>query len=909
MNTLTIRSYWALPAAAIALIAFSQLTIAATDTNPQPARPAAATAPATPAPAAKPAITDKISAKPEAKKEPAATPKPAPAAVPAAKPVAAAKIPAPAPRPTTDEDVIVVDAVYAFGRFNEERTVLNSPVPIDSLTLSELRSTGYTETAQAIQALVPSFNFPRPSLTDGTDHIRPATLRGLAPDQVLVLVNGKRRHASALVNLNGTAGAIGRGSVSVDFNAFPPTAIGGIEVLRDGAAAQYGSDAIAGVIDLKLRSDIGYELSTTIGSTYEGDGEVIEAAFDAGAKLGQTGFIHVSTYFRDRKSTDRSRNDVRQQYFGTRGANLIVFPVVSSTNNSPVLQAGDTLDPREATINRRTTHLGDSESKEHGIFVNAEAGKNVKGYAYGGYTRRNSDAGAIFRRPLDNSNVRAIFPDGFTPMIKTRVTDTSFTGGAKDLTGDWTWDLSQTWGANELRYEVDNTVNATLGTASPTHFYAGKLFFQQATTNLDLTHQFDFGLNAPLRVAIGGEFRWENYEITEGEPDSYRNGGVRVLDGPYTNSATNLPTPGAQGFPGFQPSDRVNPDRNSYALYYDMENQLTDKLYASAAVRYENYSDFGSTFNGKVAGRWQIAKPFAIRGSASTGFRAPSLQQGYFSQTATAFVGGIPYDVRTFSVNHPVAIALGSVDLKAEKSNHYSLGATLQLGDTFSATLDCYEIYIDDRIVYSSNFNDVGTRNFLAAQGFPSVSAARYFTNGLDTKTQGLDLTTRYLIKTKSAGNLILTAGLNVNQQRLTRVAKTPPQLAAVSTIPLIDRAETVRYEKGQPQNTINLAANYLFRRWGLVIREVHYGKTTLVGAAADPTRDQTVSAKWITDINLSYNLKRYLTINVGANNLFNVFPDKVLAANNASGYFKYPNISPFGYNGGFYYLRLNSRF
>lgn len=802
-----------------------------------------------------------------------------------------------------------MDAISVFGRFNDERTVLNSPVPIDSITLGELRGTGYTEASQAIQALVPSFNFPRPSLTDGTDHIRPATLRGLAPDQVLVLVNGKRRHPSALVNVNGTSGAMGRGSVSVDFNAFPPTAIGGVEVLRDGAAAQYGSDAIAGVIDLKLRTDIGYEVTTTVGSTYKGDGNVIEVAFDAGAKLGQNGFIHASTYFRDREHTDRTRNDFRQQYFGTRAGNPIVFPTVSATDLHPVLLATDSFDSREGTIDRHTSRLGDADSKEYGVFVNAETGKALKGYAYGGYTQRQSRSAANFRRALDNSNVRSIFPNGFLPFIEGKVTDSSFTGGAKDLTGDWTWDLSQTWGANELRYDVDNTVNATLGNASPTHFYAGKLFFQQATTNLDLTHQFDLGLNAPLRVAIGGEFRWENYKITAGEPDSYRNGGVRILDGPFANSATNLPVPGAQGFPGFQPSDRVNPDRNSYAVYYDMENQLTDKLYASAAVRYEKYNDFGSTVNGKVAGRWQITKPFAIRGSASTGFRAPSLHQGYFSQTATSFISGVPYDVRTFPVTDPVAKLLGAVNLKPEKSNHYSLGATLQLAETFSATIDCYEIYIDDRIAYSSNFNDTGTRNFLISQGYPSVAGARYFTNAIDTKTSGADLTTRYLLKTKRAGNLILTTGLNVNRQKLTRVANTPPQLAAVSTIPLIDRVETVRYEKGQAQTTINLTATYLYKKWSFVLREVRYGKASLAGSATDPTRDQTVDAQWITDINIAYNLKRYLTINIGANNAFDVYPDTVLDANNPSGFVKYANVSPFGYSGGFYYMRLTCKF
>ncbi|MFT3867784.1 MAG: TonB-dependent receptor [Nibricoccus sp.] len=913
MNTSSIRTSCILLLAAVAPIAFSTPGIAATETKP--AQPAAATAPAkpAPAPAAAPATKPSEPAKSAAVQAPAPAAKPAPAPAAAQKPAETPKPLPPETSPTAaaGDEVLVMDTVYAFGRFNEERTVLSSAVPIDSLTSNELRSTGYTETSQALQALVPSFNFPRPSLTDGTDHIRPASLRGLAPDQTLILVNGKRRHPSALINVNGTSGAMGRGSASVDFNAFPPTAIGGVEVLRDGAAAQYGSDAIAGVIDLKLRSDIGRSLSATVGSTYEGDGNILELAFDAGAKLGETGFIHASTYFRDREKTNRTGTDFRQQYFGFNSSGQpVVFPTVNTTtDNHPVPPAGATFDPREATVNRHSSRLGDADSKEYGIFINSEVGKNVKGYAFGGYTHRDSSAAANFRRPLDNSNVRSIFPDGFLPLIKAKVTDSSITGGVKDLTGDWTWDLSQTWGSNELKYDVDNTVNATLGNASPTRFYAGKLFFQQATTNLDLTHQFDFGWNAPLRLALGSEYRWENYKITEGEPDSYRNGGVRILDGPFANSATTLPVPGAQGFPGFQPADRVNPKRNNYAFYCDVENQVTDKIYLSAAGRYENYSDFGSTLNGKVSGRWQVAKPFAVRGSASSGFRAPSLHQSYYSQTATSFISGVPYDIRTFPVNHPVARLLGSVDLKPEKSQNYSAGGILQLGNTFSATVDLYEIIIHDRISYSSNFNDASVRTFLAAQGFPGVGGARYFTNAINTKTHGIDLTMRYLITTKTAGNLILTAGINSNRQKLTRVAETPPQLAAISTVPLIDRVETVRYEKGQPRDTINLAANYRLKKWNLVVREVRYGKASLAGNANDVTRDQTVSAKWLTDINLAYDFRRYLSFNLGANNVFDVYPDRVLPTNNPSGFVKYPNVSPFGYSGGFYYLRLNSQF
>ncbi len=819
----------------------------------------------------------------------------------------AAAAPTPPPRTTDEEDVTVLDAVVAVGRFHD-RTVLNSPVPIDSISASEIRGTGYTETNQAMQMLVPSFNFPRPSNTDGTDHIRPATIRALAPDHTLILVNGKRRHTSALVNVNGS---VGRGSVSVDMNAFPPTSSGGIEVLRDGAAAQYGSDAIAGVIDVKLRRDIGYELSVTAGETYQGDGDVIETAFDAGARAGSTGFVHVSSYFRHRDQTNRTGKDVRQQFFITRGGNPAVASVVQTNiNNSPVYLPTDILDPREATINRRTSSLGDSDSKEMGVLVNSEIalGKSVKGYGFGGYTHRDSRSAATWRRPLDNNNVRAIHPDGFLPHIEAGVTDSSITLGAKDLTKDWTWDLSQTFGGNTVKYDVDNTVNATLGTASPKRFYSGELSFRQATTNLDLTHQFDFGWNAPVRVAVGGEYRWENYRIRAGHPDSYRNGGVLILDGPSAGSLTTLPAPGAQGFPGYQPSDQVNPERDSFGLYYDMENQITSRLFASAAIRYENFSDFGDTLNGKVSGRVEATKNLAFRGSASTGFRAPSLGQSYYSQTATVFITGAPFEVRTFPVSSPVAQLLGATELKPEKSMHYSVGTTLQFGGNFSASVDAYEIYIDDRIAYSSNFQDAGVQTFLANNGYLGVTGARFFTNAIDTRTRGIDLTSRYLLKTPSWGNLVFTAGVNINQQKLTRVASTPPALAAVSTIPLIDRVETMRYEKGQPRNTINFAAMHQYKKWSFVVRQVRFGKITTVATATDPTRDHVLGAKWLTDINVGYQIFKRVTLNVGANNVFNVKPDKVLTVNNANGLNIYSNASPFGTNGGFYYMRVNCR-
>jgi iron complex outermembrane receptor protein len=809
--------------------------------------------------------------------------------------------------PAKPDEVIKLEAFVSTGsRFND-RTVIDSPVPIDIVSNLEIRAGGYTEANQILQALAPSFNFPRPSVTDGSDHIRPATLRGLAPDQVLVLVNGKRRHSSALVNVNGS---IGRGSVSVDLNAIPTTSIGSIEVLRDGAAAQYGSDAISGVINVSLRKDIGYELTSTVGKTYAGDGGVIEGAFDGGSKLGDTGFLHASTYFRHRDQTNRTGRDIRQQYFITRNGVPTIAGVFSGTNNQPVYLAGDVLDPRETTFDRHNAQQGDSDSKEGGIFLNGSlpTASGVEVYGFGGFTKRDGRSAANFRVALNDNNVRAIFPNGFLPFIEAKITDASLTGGAKGRAGDWAYDVSETWGQNKLRYDVDHTVNATLGTASPTHFYAGELSFQQSVTNADLTRNFDIGGRSPLKTAIGAEYRWENFQIKAGEPNSYRNGGVLILDGPKAGVAAST-TPGAQGFPGYQPADETNPKRHSYAGYIDFENQVTDQLLLSAAARYEDYSDFGSTFTGKLAARFEFAKGFALRGSVSNGFRAPSLAQSNFSATATNFIGGVPFEIRTFPVASGVAKALGALPLKAEKSDNMSVGFTSQLSSGLTASVDFYEIKIRDRIAYSSNFNDAGTRNFLATQGFPSVGGVRFFTNAVDSRTRGVDFTSRYTTKLANAGKLTLTGSFNINQQKLTRVATTPAKLAAVSTIPLIDRIEVYRYERGQPKNNINLSANYEIGAWSFLAREVRYGEVTTVASITDFTRDQVFSAKWITDVDVGYRFTKNLRVNVGANNVLNVKPDTIVAVNNPSGFIKYSGFSPFGFNGGFYFVRANYKF
>jgi iron complex outermembrane receptor protein len=846
------------------------------------------------------------------------------------------------------DEIIKLDAFVSTGtRFNN-RTVTESPVPIDVISRNEITQGGYTETAQILQTLVPSFNYPRPSLTDGTDHIRPATLRGLAPDQALVLVNGKRRHSSALVNLNGS---IGRGSVSTDFNVIPTSAVGQIEVLRDGASAQYGSDAIAGVINVILRKDVGWETNFSWGSTQRGDGRDLKVDLSTGFKLGDKGTGFVTVWDRNHSPTNRIQPDTRQQYFGTSGTTATT---ISGNYGSGVgLSASNgTLSAAEATVNRLNHRYGDPRSKEQGLWFNAETpfADDLTVYVFGGISRKHTEGAGFFRRPGDDRTIRSIWPNGFLPVIQTEVIDRSLAGGVKGRVGGWNWDLSSNVGQNALDYVTAQSINDSIGNNPiKTSFYDGQLKFTQWTTNFDLTNEVNIGLRSPLKVALGAEYRAEKYEIAAGEPDSYRDGGVRILDGPNAGTIGGS-APGAQVFPGFKPGDAGGHNRNAKAVYADFEANVTDQWLVSVAGRAEDYSDFGQNATGKLASRFAFTKELALRGSISSGFRAPHLAQEWFSSTATNFIGGAPFEVQTFPVTNAVGQALGARKLKPEKSDSYSAGITWQPIPALTTSVDFYRINIDDRIVLSSNYTGAAVTNFLVAQGLPAVGGGRYFTNAVDTKTDGVDLTARYVYRLPDASKLTFTGGANFNKTSITSYKPTPPQLAALGiTTPLFDLTESVRMSRGQPRNNFNMIVNYDIKKFSFMLRNVRYGKVSTVAlgnnggvnqatidaltpgynvelvdaipgsAAGNKQVIQTFGAKWITDLDLTYRYMKGLTFSIGANNLFNIYPDEnirskivggaAFAGSDNVGIFPYSAISPFGFSGTSYYGKVSYKF
>jgi iron complex outermembrane receptor protein len=777
---------------------------------------------------------------------------------------------------------VALEEIAVTGSRRTERSAVDQPVPVDILTQEEIRQTGRTETAAIIQQLAPSFNFPRASIGDGTDHTRPATLRGLGADQVLVLVNGKRRHTSALINVNGT---IGRGQGMVDLNAIPSSAIDRIEILRDGAAAQYGSDAIAGVINIILKANAADELSLELGQTAKGDGNLINLNGTRSMAWGGNGFIQLAAEFRDRAYTNRSLRDPRVQYF-----------------------AGDPKNSDPRFINQINHRQGDADTRDLGAFVNLgkQIGAATELYGFAGWGRRTGNAAGFWRRPLDDRTVRAIYPDGFLPFIYSTIYDGSAVAGLKGDMRGWNWDLSAGYGRNSFRFDIKNTANVSLGAQSPTEFYAGTLVFGQFTGNLDVVKGFNVGFASPLNVAVGAEFRADNYQIKDGEPDSYRDGGVPIQGGPNNGGIAPI---GSQVFPGFRPADAVNKSRNNIAGYIDLESNVTSMLVLGAAARAEHYSDFGSTTTYKVSGRLEPTDGLAFRAAFSTGFRAPSLGQSWFSSTATNFVAGVPTDNRTFPVSDPVAVALGATPLKSEKSRNTSAGIAFYPLRGFSITADYYKIVIRDRIVLSGTFNQPAVVQFLQQQGFTGVGGARFFTNAIDTRTSGIDFVAGYGFPIGASANLRMTAGFNKSKNVVTKVQPTPGVLAGFQET-LFDRVERNRVEKGQPSTNLNFGAIVTRREWTFNARTQRFGKVVSFGTPVDGSLDQTFNGKWITDLSASYTHNRRLTLMLGADNVFDVYPDEnsvgsaTVGGNANFGIFPYNAISPFGFNGRFAYLR-----
>lgn len=764
------------------------------------------------------------------------------------------------------------------------RTVVDSNVPIDIVSRTEIDRSGITDTARILDSLIPSFHFSVPTISDGTDSVRPATLRGLYPDQVLVLINGKRRHNSALVHVNGT---VGRGSAGVDFNAIPSSAIERIEVLREGAAAQYGSDAIAGVINIVLRQEAEEtELSSYFGKYYEGDGFRQQHSLNTGLTLRESGFFHLTAEIHDSNRTNRALPDPRQQY-----------PLV---NGQP--------DPREATFNRVNHHFGDPDKRDKYLFFNTEVPlrEDLQFYAFGGASNRDTDGAGFFRRALDDRNNPNIHPDGFLPRIVTDIDDTSLALGLRGDYSAWDWDASFVYGKNDFAFHVRNSVNVSLGNQSPTSAHSGDLIFEQKTVNLDLDRHFDVGWYSPVHVAVGFEYREDEYEIKAGEPASYQNGGA-------LNQSGMPGVPGIQVFPGFTPENAVQETRQSRAVYFDLETQLAEKWHLGLATRYENYSDFGTDLSGKITTRYDWSPDFATRGTLATGFRAPSLMQQYFNSLSTQAVdvNGVEAltEVITARSDSDVVRQLGGEPLEEETSWSASFGFVWLLPQQWTITADAYYIEIDDRILLSSQYASSLSPEIAAILNPLGIGRIQFFANAVDTRTQGLDITVGWRHAFDHGGTLRVDALANFTSTEISGRKETPAILASTGR-PLINFREQTWLEDGQPGRSYIINNYYRYEDHEINWRIRHYG--SLRSAESDsPSTSQTFNSRWITDLEYGYHLTPNLRLSIGANNLFDTYPEraKIPSATN-NGIFPYSRrVSQYGINGGFYYTSLKLSF
>lgn len=735
------------------------------------------------------------------------------------------------------------------------RSVKNTVVPVDVYTAEQLLATGEIELARALAALVPGFNYPRPSIADGTDHAPPFTLRTLQPDQVLVLVNGKRLHQGSLLHNNGT---IGRGSSGTDLNTIALLAVERVEILRDGAAAQYGSDAIAGIVNIILK---GYGQSHQglyqWGRTHKGDGLARHVELLAAIALPNDGFANLVLSRRDRESTNRAN-------------------------------------PSAQDNGRARQQFGDAKALDDSLAFNAELPRadNLL-YAHGHYNRRKGSSGAFYRYVGDPRNLPELYPDGFLPRIEPRIRDYSATLGIKGVLDSGAhWDLSYTRGANDFHFYVRNSLNRSLGVNSPRNFDSGSTRVTQDTLNFNFNQRF-----GEHSLTAGYELRREQYRIRAGELASYQLGPEAAW------------FPGAQGFGGFSPDNAVRARRLSQALYLDFKYVPAAGLTLGAAGRAEHYSDFGSTVNGKLALHYQPVCQWQFRSSLSSGFRAPSLSQAHFS--STSMISGSQGIIQSgnFGVDHPVARALGARDLKPEKSLHFTLGTVWQPMDKLSLSLDWFVTEIRDRIMATGYIEaDTVPQAKDILQQY-AVGSAVYFTNAVGTRTQGYDLRLDYQYELDNGHQWQLQAALQQAKTRINRVNSAPAVLGVDMNALVLDRFARVTLEQGQPRTAFNLWGQYSTPAWALNLGLRRYG------SYASTSGEQKVrfAERWVLDPQLSFNLGSRASLAVGATNLLNSRPKQWGATDDSlHGKHKpiaYSQYAPYGFNGRSWYLRLNTRF
>lgn len=769
-------------------------------------------------------------------------------------------------------DSLVLEEIIVTGTRGTQRTAFDTLAPIDVISGSTLDSTVSSELVDALAQSIPSFNVQRLPAADGQAFVRPATLRGLSADQTLVLVNGKRRHRSALLG--------SRGAQAVDLAQIPSFAIKRIEVLRDGAAAQYGSDAIAGVINIILDNDPGFQAFSQVSQYYEGDGTEYQAGAQGGWEIGQGGHITGTVEWAKSDATSRTRQ--RPDAIQFQQAN----PGLSVPN--PVQRWGQ---PDQETIRLALdAALPVSETAEAYLF-----GTYGEGKGWTDFNWRNPDSTSnVYKNTtiFPGWNASQLYPAGFTPRFGQKDQDYSLVGGIRgDIASDLRADLSTSYGRNRIDYRMKESINASLGPASPTSFDDGSLIQEETNINLDFTYLWHSGLfNKPVNVAFGGERRNETYKIVAGDEASYAVG---------PGAAAGLAT-GSNGFPGYGADQAGSYDQTSYAGYIDIEAPVTDIWTIGLAGRYEDFSEFGHTADGKISTRLEVTPEFALRGSASTGFRAPTpgqanstrTSQGLDTVTLNTFTSG------RLSPSNPVAQYFGAQPLKPEESTNLSAGMAYQSGTGFTASADVYQIKLTDRFSQSASFAVTpAIRNQLIALGVPGANtftSVSFFTNDFDTRTRGIDLVAAYVLPV-GEGNLHLSAAYNYNQTKVTGGS-----LEASAT-------QRILFEEGKPQHNAALSAEYRWGDYALLAKMRYYGKWTDSSGNATGDIFQRFGAESFVDLAATWNVTDMVSLRVGAENIFDTYPAE--ATNQANRGLIYSRNAPYDTDGGQYYARVEVRF
>ncbi|WP_400071559.1 TonB-dependent receptor domain-containing protein [Zobellia russellii] len=785
------------------------------------------------------------------------------------------------------QEGVALDEVILVGNRSKPRTILDSPVPIDNIGVSELRNTGQPSVDKMLTYKVPSFNSTTQTVSDATAHFDPADLRGLGPSRTLVLVNGKRKNQSALVYVNDTPG---KGEVGVDLKSIPAAAISRIEVLRDGASAQYGSDAIAGVINMVLNKNVEFTtVNVNSGITTEGDGFKLGADVNTSVNIGNNGgYLNLTVGYYQQEETNRA---------GTPGNDLLFGVSADDPQWSSWLAANPDLG---MTIGQPELYKGD-------IFFNAGVPfKNGKGefYTFGGLTYRKGKSFALYRAPYWVSDPFNLLHEegseyqGFQPTFETDIRDNNATVGVTSEVLGFDFDLSGTYGRNAVDYEVNNSLNTALGANSPTSFDVGAYSFSNMLANLDVSRSL-----GQVNIAFGAEIKEERFTAEAGEPASHTVGQ-------------------SESFPGLQPANAVIAKRNNYGIYGDLEWEPTEKLLVGGAIRYEDFSDFGDNVSWKVSGRYSLGDKGAIRGSYSTGFRAPSLHQIYLSNIQTLVSGGTVSNQGTFNNVDPIIRdGLGVPKLTAETSKNISAGITFELAQNFTASVDFYNVKVDDRVLFTGEIgldgDDTTINPVEQILEDNDVTSIRFFINAVNTSTTGADIVLNYRGVSLGAGSLSATLAANFNETKIKGQIDTPPLLAANDYI-IFNRKEQSRITSARPKSKVLLGLDYEIGKLNLSLNNTYFGEVSWMHSSnglngvdlgngplptEDEAFDQTFAGKVITDLIIGYDFTDKISGSLSANNLFNVYPDEIDTkgdfVTDLGGRFRYPwEVNQFGFNG-----------